>query len=154
MTALFADEARRRRDRLALALRDVSAPKAVTFEAEPVASVPPQPLPRSRRWLVAAIVASLGAGLAAIAWVSGHAAPAAVPVKVDPPEAKAEALPVPATAPPPSVDAVPAPAPMRENAIPASATKPAPKQAIPAKPAPVSRQAPLRKLPDVDPSPF
>jgi serine/threonine-protein kinase len=153
MTALFGEEARRRRDRLALALQQVAAPSAVALPAdlEPAASVPPEAPSQSRRWLVTAIVASLAIGLAAIAWAPRHATPVPLPAKADRPSGNAETPPA-ATA----IDSAPAGAPPGENAavappVPKPASKPA---TAPAKSAPTARPAPLRKLPDVDRSPF
>jgi serine/threonine-protein kinase len=153
MTALFADDARRRRDRLALALQELSLPNAAALgtELEP-AEIPtpaPEPLPRGRRWLVRAGIASIAVGVGILAALPKRHPPAPVP--------QAAPLPVPAT----EVSPVPAP-PAALSAPQASsssrvleAPKPAAPKSAPHPARPVSSMRPTPpRLPDVDPSPF
>lgn len=152
MTALFADDACRRRDRLALALQELSLPDAAALgtELEP-AEIPtpvPEPLPRRRRWLVRAGIASIAVGVGVLAGLPRRHSPA--PMPAPPPVRTAEAAPAPA--PPASVSA-----PQASSSSPvfeAPVVKALPPSAPhPARPASSMRRTPSR-LPDVDPSPF
>jgi hypothetical protein len=153
MTALFAGDARRRRDRLAAALLEAAAPDAIalpgTMDLPMSAPLAPETSGRSSRWLAPAVVASLALGLGAAASV--HQGPRApVPGSVDnraptagPPSAPT-AL---ASAAAPMIGASPA--------LDASVAEPPPKTVRRvAKPAAVAKPLLPGKLPDVDPSPF
>jgi serine/threonine-protein kinase len=157
MTALFADDARRRRDRLALALQELSLPNAAALrtELEP-AEVPtpvPEPMP-PRRWIVRAAVASIAVGVGAFAAVSTRHPSTPVPKEIDRSVQTAEASPAP-PAPVPASPAPTTPEAVGSSLAPeASVVKPTPKSA-PRLVRPASSAKPTSpKLPNVDPSPF
>lgn len=155
MTALFADDARKRRDRLAVALQEAS-PDAVALASDEVLATSGhparEPSSRSRRWLVPAVIGFFAVGLTALAFVPRHALPAAAPprtresvVATEPPESPA---PVAVASASQIVKASPALGPTIVKPPPSgSATRHA-------KPPAIARPASSGKLPDVDPSPF
>jgi serine/threonine-protein kinase len=155
MTAFFTDDARRRRDRLAVALMEASPPNAVALRRDVDAeeSAPPAPVPskRRRRWLVPAGVASLALGVGAVAGVSRLAAPVPSRPAVESPVPTAEIAPAPT---PLASTPVPLPA-SASPALEAPVVKPPPSKPATrlAKPAPTAKPA-SPKMPDVDPSPF
>jgi serine/threonine protein kinase len=154
MTALFADEARRRRERLASALQEASPSCVVALRQDldlPSGAHPASdPPPRKARWGVPALLALLALGLVAAALmtrsnpsvVSSHAVESASPASQTPPS---QAVLVVTTA--AAVTAIPT--------LDVSVSKPPP--AKPPKPPvrpPFAKPASPNKLPDVDPSPF
>jgi serine/threonine-protein kinase len=155
MSAFFTDDARRRRDRLAVALMAASTPSAVALrsdvEAPMTAPLAPGPSKRRRRWLVPAGVASLALGVAAVPGVFRPPPPVPLRPAVDSPMPTAETAPLPAPLASPSV-----PVPVSASAsLEAPIVKPPPSKPATrlAKPAPIAKPA-SPKLPDVDPSPF
>jgi serine/threonine-protein kinase len=155
MTALFADDARRRRDRLAHALQELAPSNAVALrkDVEPAESPPqgPEPSPRRRRWLVPAGVASLAVGLGAWAALPRRPPPVPPPRAVDARVWTAESASVPTPAVSLSVSEAVGSSPALEASVAnPPRSKPAPRVA---KPAPSAKPTPP-KLPDVDRSPF
>jgi serine/threonine protein kinase len=155
MTALFADDARTRRDRLAAALQEAS-PNAVVLARDDELAMSGSPAgeasSRSRRWLVPAVIASCAMGLGAMAFVPRRPPPAVPPRAAEPvaPTSQAPADPTPAAS---------ASAPEIATARPAleaTVVKASPSRNVtyPAKPVLVAKPAPSGKLPHVDPSPF
>jgi serine/threonine-protein kinase len=162
MTALFAADARKRRDRLAIALREASPSSHVALrrdlEMPEGAAAAPDALPRPRRprWLVAA-----GASVLA-ALVVGAVGAVASATRSRPPVASSPSIavstpPAGAASPPPEAPAI-TPTPTATGAPQTSAPvhKPqAPRPSTPAaRPAPLAKPPVPGKLPDVDPSPF
>jgi eukaryotic-like serine/threonine-protein kinase len=170
MTALFREDARRRRDRLAAALQEVapSTAAALREDLEPSQSAPPAAAPRRRGWLVLVAVA-IAVGLGATLLGSLPPAPAAAPPGVASPEPRGPASPEPrgveSAEPPralPPAPAVPLPGtePAGFTASPgfdapaANKTRPPRPATSVARPASAAKPATLGKLPHVDPSPF
>jgi serine/threonine-protein kinase len=164
MAALFGDDARRRRERLADALREASMPGVVALRWDPEVPASAGPASETRtqgqrpRWLVPALVALLALGLGAAASTTRSSPPVAPsgavesPPKVERQAETVETVPVQtgtatATA---AVTAEPTSATDRSASKPQPVRPPAPL----ARPNPPSKAAAASKLPDVDPSPF
>jgi hypothetical protein len=155
MTALFADDARKRRDRLAVALQEAS-PNAVVLARDDELAMSGSPAgetsSRNRRWLVPAVIASCALGLGAVAFVPRRPPPAIPPRAGERVAPTSEALPEPTPIASESAPEVATAGPPIE----ATAVKPPPSRNLThhAKPALLVKPASTSKLPDVDPSPF
>jgi serine/threonine protein kinase len=184
MTALFAQDARRRRERLADALREASPSCVVALRPDldlPLDEAPAsEPRPRRPRWLTPAVVAGLALGLggAALLARSGpstapspatdetRAATAVATTTAPSPAPRAEtraATAIAATTTHPIVTPDPTPtldasaqtsAPQASTPVAAPPLKPPKPWTHVASAPPAARPASPSKLPDVDPSPF
>ncbi len=156
MTALFADDARRRRERLADALQEASPSSVVALQRDldrPMSERPASArAPRRRRWLVPALFALVAFGLAFAASMTRSAPPL---VSSNAVESSSRAL---ETPPSPAVPVATIAPPVTASAAPASdvSVRKAPPAKPPMPPArpPLAKPTSPSKLPDVDPSPF
>ena len=157
MTALFADDARKRRERLADALREASPSSVVSLrqalDSSTSARPGSEPPPRRLRWPVLAVVALGAVGIGAAASVTRSAPPVASSAAIERPARTVETTRTPTVLTrtiPAEVTASPAPPPDASRVEPSLPKPPPPR----ARPPLVAKPASPSKLPDVDPSPF